>query len=207
MSGFDMDNLCLICHENLSTENIGTENIGNTYELPECKHSYHTDCIIEWFSNGSNKCPYCSNKGINYLYISEDDQHYLIEQLQRERPVIYFHSSWRRGGSNRSGTLCKYGMDRLKIIKKYVHQHGPEFLVNEFKQLEKEMKLSNIAEKNVSEYKKKMTNDKSILYYEGTKEINKLRTKRYASYKRICTIKNHILSYPIHPLIIPTTTI
>ena len=35
------NDVCLICHCNLEDEQI--------YELPECSHKYHTDCIIQWF--------------------------------------------------------------------------------------------------------------------------------------------------------------
>ena len=49
--------LCLICYDLLENK--------NNYILPECKHKYHTECIIEWFKTGDNRCPYCQNKGIN----------------------------------------------------------------------------------------------------------------------------------------------
>lgn len=31
---------------------------GELYSL-ECGHSYHTDCIMEWFRRGSSSCPLC----------------------------------------------------------------------------------------------------------------------------------------------------
>ena len=37
----DEEEKCMICHEGLST--------APTYELPECKHTYHTHCIVTWF--------------------------------------------------------------------------------------------------------------------------------------------------------------
>jgi len=59
-----MDNfneLCAICHENM---NIVDDN-EKLYELPECKHYYHTNCIVTWFRCGHARCPLCNNEGIN----------------------------------------------------------------------------------------------------------------------------------------------
>lgn len=50
--------LCAICHESLNE---------NTYTLPECNHSFHSNCIITWFRTGKNNCPLCNNNGINSL--------------------------------------------------------------------------------------------------------------------------------------------
>lgn len=51
---------CAICHENLESD---------TYTLPECNHTFHTNCIITWFRapSGSSRCPLCNNNGINKL--------------------------------------------------------------------------------------------------------------------------------------------
>ena len=53
----DNNNICAICHDNLGEDNV--------YNLPECSHSYHTNCIMTWFRAGHNTCPLCNNKGIN----------------------------------------------------------------------------------------------------------------------------------------------
>lgn len=53
----DNNNICTICHDNLGEDNV--------YNLPECSHSYHTNCIMTWFRAGHNTCPLCNNKGIN----------------------------------------------------------------------------------------------------------------------------------------------
>ena len=46
--------LCAICHENIDL------NDGSIYTLPECNHSYHTNCIMTWFRMGKNTCPLCN---------------------------------------------------------------------------------------------------------------------------------------------------
>ena len=52
-----MTDICVICQEDLC---------GNIYELPECTHKYHTNCIMHWFRANHNNCPLCQNQGINY---------------------------------------------------------------------------------------------------------------------------------------------
>jgi hypothetical protein len=48
---------CMICKDELQC--------GQCYTLPECNHTYHTNCLINWFRNGDSRCPYCGNKGVN----------------------------------------------------------------------------------------------------------------------------------------------
>jgi hypothetical protein len=61
----DYDNLCAICHENLDTE--------QSYTLPECKHRYHTNCIVTWFRNGYQNCPHCNNNpDYSYGYLKKN---------------------------------------------------------------------------------------------------------------------------------------
>ncbi len=43
--------MCAICCEPMED---------NIYEIPECKHQYHTNCIIDWFRLGKSRCPYCN---------------------------------------------------------------------------------------------------------------------------------------------------
>ena len=50
------ENDCQICLENNNNDPF--------YTLPECGHSFHTNCIVQWFRSGYNNCPYCNNKGI-----------------------------------------------------------------------------------------------------------------------------------------------
>ena len=54
------DDICAICHEN-----INVHDTSQLYELPECKHYYHTNCILTWFRAGHNRCPLCNNMGSN----------------------------------------------------------------------------------------------------------------------------------------------
>ena len=45
---------CVICLEAIHD---------NSYEIPECKHLFHTNCIISWFRHGYKSCPLCLDCG------------------------------------------------------------------------------------------------------------------------------------------------
>lgn len=49
---FEKD-ICAICHENLED---------NIYQIPECNHKFHSECVITWFRMGKSKCPYCNTE-------------------------------------------------------------------------------------------------------------------------------------------------
>ena len=49
--------VCIICLEHLSAE--------TQYQLPECTHKFHQNCIMTWFRSGNCKCPLCNNLGVN----------------------------------------------------------------------------------------------------------------------------------------------
>ena len=62
---------CVICQEELSNR--------QAYTLPECGHTFHTECIVTWFRHRPSSqdellpdgsCPCCCNKGINYVFKS-----------------------------------------------------------------------------------------------------------------------------------------
>jgi hypothetical protein len=52
-SNSNNNDICSICHENLNTE--------QTFEIPECKHVFHSNCLIQWFRTGQCRCPYCNS--------------------------------------------------------------------------------------------------------------------------------------------------
>ena len=51
-----MAEMCPICREDL-TEHV--------YEIPECSHKYHINCLVTWFRCGHKRCPLCNHEGIN----------------------------------------------------------------------------------------------------------------------------------------------
>ena len=34
----------------------------NIYQIPECNHKFHSECVITWFRMGKSKCPYCNTE-------------------------------------------------------------------------------------------------------------------------------------------------
>lgn len=44
-------NTCSICQTQMSLE--------NRYIIADCKHCFHTDCIVSWYRTGRSDCPYC----------------------------------------------------------------------------------------------------------------------------------------------------
>ena len=45
--------ICPICHETLESDSCPV------YTLPECGHTYHTNCIVTWFRTCHKNCPLC----------------------------------------------------------------------------------------------------------------------------------------------------
>ena len=99
-----MTDVCAICREDLTD---------NLYNLPECTHTYHVNCIMHWFRTDHNTCPLCQNQGINYT------QAYDISNTQnyQERAL------WKEYYKNACSHARKKGADkeivkRVKSIKK-----------------------------------------------------------------------------------------
>ena len=52
----DDETKCPICYDNLKLE--------QQYTIPDCKHTFHTNCIVHWFRNGYSHCPLCNHCGL-----------------------------------------------------------------------------------------------------------------------------------------------
>ena len=52
------DDICTICHDNIEKK--------QKYQLEECKHTFHTECIVKWFRQYNSKCPCCNDTPSNY---------------------------------------------------------------------------------------------------------------------------------------------
>jgi len=183
------DNICIICHDLLNT--------APTYTLPECKHQYHTHCIITWFrhrksSGVSNtlgnygstievdgRCPHCGDTGINNVTLQDGDYRSSYRFLTRREKELY------------------------KINREYGRKKdAPNAIKKEIEKLsDKEKELQEFA-KEVKAYKKHIK-ETPVHYEETKKQLYKNRKKCWALQRSVSTIRKRIASYPIVPLIIP----
>ena len=123
-------NICAICHENLESE---------TYTLPECNHTFHTNCIMTWFRSptGNNKCPLCNNSGINKL--SDLNNLHWSERQRAEQNYKKVRASSRRKDCpkhlkkmiEKLKVLEKKQKDRIKNFQEFKKSKQPDLTVNE----------------------------------------------------------------------------
>lgn len=166
------DDVCIICQENLINEECFT--------LKECKHKYHTNCIISWFRNGDSRCPLCGDKGIGYINNKENYRYLSMRNQQMLIDIRYYINR----KSNLKNELC------IKLRKKY----------EKLNELEEQLQTTK------SEYNNYIRNlkNKLINYNEANNQINTFinkikKTKWLIITKKLIIINN---SYII-PLIIP----
>lgn len=135
------DNLCAIC---LSSIHLNEK---NSYEL-ECKHVFHTDCIVKWFRNSNGNCPCCwnNNKKVSFYGVWE-------------RPYI----------DSRCKKLQKYSkkVNDNKLIKSFdklnkkIDEH--KSMVQELKNLKKNEEYIKYT-KVIKDYDRKINNkDRTIM--------------------------------------------
>ena len=129
------DNKCLICHDKLSNEQC--------YELPECKHQYHTNCIIQWFRSGNSNCPYCNSQ-----FENDKDKNY---NKKYDIDSLY-------------PTIKSFSKKDIapKILKKKVD--NIEKMLLDLKKIKNDMKLAKSEVGKYSDVQKKIINLKNKIY-------------------------------------------
>ena len=100
------DDICAICHEVLGN---------NLYNLPECSHNYHTNCIMTWFRAGHNTCPLCNNEGINATN-KEANDHINNVSLDQSRSYLSLYKEISRN-SKRKNAPVKMKKAVEKVVK------------------------------------------------------------------------------------------
>ena len=156
---------CPICYDLLDTE--------DTYIIPDCLHTFHTNCIVHWFRNGYTHCPLCNHSGLGTnKYVSQS--------------IMPFHSS------------VKNNKTKFKLIKDHVKKNnGPQWLQKKIKLFNKnEDKIKQIKKKI-----KEMVNSEGV-YNDIHKKIKKIEKElnilEWDSKKN----EKIIMSFPIYPVII-----
>ena len=115
---------CAICHDNINKD--------EKYILPECKHEFHTNCIMTWFRMGHNRCPLCNNIGVNGNQTTNLSLQYINSELDTYSWVY-----------KRRVLNANYKKMRRESKKK----NAPKHLKAAVKKLEKqEEKLKNLSD-------------------------------------------------------------
>lgn len=145
-----MTDRCVICQEDLC---------GNIYELPECGHKYHTNCIMHWFRTNHNSCPLCQNQGINYntAYEQANQENYLGRRIWSE---YYKNAVAHTRKKNADPEIVK----RVKAVQK---------TINKDKQAKKDFKT----------WKGEISND--ITNHDVYKQYTKFREKKWRYHRNI----------------------
>ena len=122
--------ICAICRESLNDE---------LYTLPECNHTFHTNCIMTWFRapTGNNKCPLCNNSGINKL--KDLDNLHWSERQRAEENYKRVRASSRRKDCPKH---IKKMIEKLKKIEKIQKDRSKNF---------KEFKTTKFPDKTAAE--------------------------------------------------------
>ena len=182
------EEICCICHDTLDSH--------QTYTLPECKHTFHTHCIVTWFRHrGSNlshslhgmgleqqndgNCPLCGNCGIN--------------NKPNPKPKRY-----------RGFYFTSVDQEKFTRNKKYLKKEdASKELKTLYKKLQDTQKKYDIFLEKQREFKKSIK-DKEVDYEETKKIMYKFRNDKWAKLRQLNAVKKAIANLPIIPLIIPT---
>lgn len=153
------EELCAICLAPLTNKN-------NTYQL-ECKHTFHTDCIMKWFRKSNNgSCPCCMETPItNNFYYNYYDP---------------WHANF-------------YIDERYKVLKKQSRKDNQDKLkknVQKISTKESELKQikSDIREIKKNEEYQRFVKDNRILYRKlnnKTNTIHRMKANLIAKYPAI----------------------
>ena len=186
---------CAICQEALST--------APTYALPECKHKFHTHCIVTWFRHRpytgdryslrmgdepGGKCPLCGNRGINNNVPTSSTAH-----AARRRRRLGWHYRPSVGF-----TL------RRRAMESYYHEHeGPPLLGKVLQAWESARQVVRDAEDAVTAYRKSLR-ESPCNFAEAKATLRKLERTACQRKARLRQAAAAIDDFHIVPLIIPT---
>ena len=157
---------CSICLCDLCDE--------QSYQMPECNHKFHTNCIMHWFRDGNRKCPYCNNRGSGINRNSLDQG--------------YSFNGWR---------ACQC-TERYKMLRR---QSGKKDCPNIIKKIVDKLKnLENKLKEMRAQHKK--DKDLKLTYKEWQNLSRKNRRQLWTLINNIRRTKNELCECNVVPLII-----
>ena len=168
---------CAICHDSLSE---------NKYIIPECKHAFHTNCIMTWFRMGHNRCPLCNHTGLNYK--TENITLQLINNELDNYSWIY------------KRRVLKENYKKMRRLSK--KKDSSIHLKKSIKKLEKqEDRLKNLSQE-IKEFANSTHVD--LTAKQIIKKNRKLKDKSWRVRRNITNIKSYIgLQFQDYNIIIP----
>ena len=157
------EQLCPICHEN---------NDNQKYTLPECNHTFCTECIMHWFRQGHTRCPMCRNPG----HVDQDNAN-----------LDFFTTSY-------------YGLNqKVNFLKKYSRRRDADQLLKKYvKDLREAEKKEREISKELVNFKKNYVGT----YNELMKKTSSFRNKKGRLHKKTWDIKKQICAFPIETVTI-----
>tara|TARA_Y100000817_G_scaffold305632_1_gene289932 strand:- start:102 stop:731 length:630 start_codon:yes stop_codon:yes gene_type:complete len=190
---------CVICQEPLES--------AQTYQLPECKHTYHTHCIVTWFrhrpssedfNSPDGKCPCCGNRGIN------NHNSNISTSAGGLGSSMVLASARRRARLGWRYRPNREFRELVKILRNYEKEHeGPKQLTTLLKKWDDTRKDVTTAEENLRDFTKKLKTE-SCNYVEAQKKKTAFLQKIYNKRSRFRDLSMEIKNFPIVPIIIPT---
>tara|TARA_A100001015_G_scaffold264004_1_gene311340 strand:- start:2128 stop:2718 length:591 start_codon:yes stop_codon:yes gene_type:complete len=180
-----VDDNCGICQ--MPLQRLGAEPL---HTLKECKHTYHTECIVAWFRTRNNRCPLCGNSGINHY--EEICGHFGTSS------EIFANNSVMR----RSSYLSQVHRERYTLLKNFSKEDvAPKILKSYIKKAEKAVQEYELILKQSKEFNHSLVTD--LTPNQIKKKITSIRKQKWKKYDNIINRKLDVLNLPIIPVIIP----
>ena len=167
--------ICAICAKSMDNE--------ETYTLTECGHTFHTECIINWFRNCNIVCPFCNDIGHS-------------EELKKKAMERFIKQTPRMIGFDESDHYLRY-LNVKRIINK---KNIPQWLKQKYSDLENTRKQYRSMIKNNNLITKSNT---PVVFKEALKKRKQNASEMWKTKIKIRKLLLEINHIPIIPLIIP----